>query len=465
VNSNLKPTASFLLPPVRRRVLAAVLGLSLLTGCHHGTSMERALSPREQARVYLEEKQPARALPLLEELHAQSPDDLDIARALTEAQVRSGHTDAWIAELQRRNAQAEQPVNHYMLGLAYFSRASDAGGPAVAAFERAIALAPNEAEFHYRLGLAQLESEQYAAALGPLRRAAELAPDRAAIRLPLAKALQRTGDNVGAVAALAAVVRASPTPSEVTTARALMGQIADPFAGFPKAAEGKLEEGMRSLQELDIPQQAILAFEEILHDYPDLAVVHALLGLAYERLDDAGRAVDEFKQAIELAPRDGKNQFYLGELYLARQRADAAREAYGKAVALNPLLDEAWGRLGDLSLDKRDIPAAREAFRILTSLQPEAPAPRGKLALVYQLEGDFPAAERELRRVAEKDPENMEFALRLGLLFTEETLKARKPQERKASGEEAEKWLLKVLEEQPDNALASRALQQIKAQQ
>jgi tetratricopeptide (TPR) repeat protein len=450
---------------LRRQALAAVLGVGLLSGCGHSSSMERVLTPREQARVYLEENQPAKALPVLQELQAKSPEDLDIARTLTEAQVKAGHTDAWIAELQRRNTQGERAVNHYMLGLAYFSRASDAGAPAVAAFERAIAMSPNEAEFHYRLGIAHLESEQFAAALGPLRRAAELAPDRAAIRLPLAKALHRTGDSVGAVAALNAVVRASPSPAEVTTARALMNQIADPFAGFPKAAEGKLEEGMRSLQELDAPQQAILAFEEILHDYPDLAVVHALLGLAYERLDDAGRAVDEFKQAIELAPRDGKNQFYLGELYLSRQRADAAREAFTKAVAFNPLLDEAWARLGDLSLDRRDIPAAREAFRILTSLQPEATPPRGKLAMVYQLEGDFPAAERELRRVAEKDPENMEFALRLGLLFTEQSLKSRKPEDRRSSSQEAEKWLLKVLEEQPDNALASRALQQIKAQQ
>ncbi|MFY0576011.1 hypothetical protein ACN28S_18090 [Cystobacter fuscus] len=44
-------------------------------------------------------------------------------------------------------------------------------------------------------------------------------------------------------------------------------------------------------------------------------MVHALMGLAWQRLDDAGRAVEEFKRAIELAPADGKNHFYLGELY------------------------------------------------------------------------------------------------------------------------------------------------------
>ena len=441
-----------------------MLGLGLLTGCRHGaTASERPLDARAQAREHLARNQPERALPLLEAELARTPEDLALARALTEAQVKAGRTDAWIAELQRRNAQAERAVNHYMLGLAYFSRASDAGAPAVAAFERALELKPDEPELHYRLGLARLESEQYAAAVGPLRRAAELAPERAAIRLPLAKALHRTGDASGAVAALGALVKMSPSASEVATARALMDQIADPFTRFPKAAESKLEEGLRYLHEMDAPHPAIVAFEEILRDYPDLAVVHALLGLAWQRLDDAGRAVEEFKRAIELAPEDGKNHFYLGELYLARQRPEAARPYLEKAVALNPLLDTAWFRLGDLHLERKDLKAAREAFQVLTFLVPDAVPPRGKLALVLQLEGDWAGAERELMRVVDRDPENLEFTLRLGILFMEQAKQSSRPEERREATQKAERWLRKVLEAQPENVMASRALQQLKS--
>lgn len=460
----MKTTRTLLSRPWLR---AAVLGLGLVTGCTHtaaSTSGSRPLDTLARARTYLEEKQPEKALGLLRELNLQSPDDVDVARLLTEAQVKTGQTDPWIAELQGRIAAKERAVDQYMLGLALFSRARDAGAPTVAAFERAIALSPETAEYHYRLGLARLESEQYAAAVEPLRRATTLAPERAGWRLPLAKALHRTGDASGAVEALGAVVRGRPTPGEVATARALMDQIADPFSGFPKAAEAKLEEGLRYLKDLDAPQHAILSFEEILQDYPDLAVVHALLGLAYQRLDDAGRAVDELKQAIERAPRDGKNQLYLGELYLSRQRPDAARPAFERAVALNPLLDAAWFHLGDLHLERRDLNAAREAFLVAVSLQPDAVPPRGKLALVYQLDGDYASAERELRYVVEKDPENMEFSLRLGLLFTEQALKASRPEARKTAAGEAERWLSKVLETQPENAVASRALQQLKAQ-
>lgn len=460
----MKTTRSFRFRPWVR---AAVLGLGLATGCTHTPATSSASGPRDtraRARAYLEENQPEKALALLRELHLQAPDDLDVARSLTEAQVKAGRTDAWIAELQGRLAAGERAVDQYMLGLALFSRARDAGAPAVAAFERAISLSPDTAEYHYRLGVARLESEQYPAAVEPLRRATTLAPERTAWRLPLAKALHRTGDAPGAVEALGAVVRGRPSPAEVATARALMEQIADPFAGFPRTAEAKLEEGLRYLRDLDAPQHAILAFEEILHDYPDLAVVHALLGLAYQRLDDVGRAVDEFKQAIERAPRDGKNHLYLGELYLSRQRPDAARAAFEKAVDLHPLLDAAWFQLGDLHLERRDLNAARDAFTVAVSLAPDAIPPRGKLALVYQLDGNYPSAERELRHVVEKDPENMEFTLRLGLLFTEQALKSSRPEARKTAAGEAERWLSKVLETQPENAVASRALQQLKAQ-
>ncbi|GMU09946.1 hypothetical protein ASNO1_62000 [Corallococcus caeni] len=457
-----------LTPSNRLRMLrwpAALLGLGLLaTGCGHGQAQAPALSPQAQARAYLDGNQPEEALKLLRELHARTPDDVDVARALTEAQVKAGRADAWAEELRQSIAKNERAVDQYMLGLTLFSRARDAGAPTVAAFERAITLSPSTAEFHYRLGVARLESEQYAAALGPLRKAVELAPERAGWKLPLAKALARTGDAAGAVEALGTVVKGNPTPSEVATARALMNQLADPFQNFPKAAEAKLEEGMRYLHELDAPQHALIAFEEILHDYPDLAVVHALLGLAYQRLDDAGRAVDEFKQAIERAPQDGKNQLYLGELYLSRQRADAARTAFEKAVALNPLLELAWFRLGDLRLESRDLATAKEAFQVAVTLTPDSAPARGKLSLVYQLEGDYTAAQRELRYVADKDPENTEFALRLGLLYTEEAQKARRPEERQKAASEAERWLGKVLETQPDNAVASKALQVLKGQ-
>jgi tetratricopeptide (TPR) repeat protein len=438
----------------------ALLLAALLVGCVHSTTT--GLSARDEAQVFLQKGAPDRAIPLLDELHRQSPEDLELARLRTEAYVKAGRTDALVSRLSSERTTPE-PVRHYMLGLTYFARSAEADGPAVRELQQAIALSPGTAEYHFRLGLALLESERFDAALPPLRRAAELAPGRPGLYLPLAKALARTGDTKGAIAALRTFVSQGPSPTEVATARALMEQLADPFAGFPRAAEAKLEQGLAWLKDRDVPQQAIVAFEEILRDYPDLAVVHALLGLAYQRLDDAGRAVDELKRSIELAPEVGKTYFYLGELYLSRQRPEPAREAYQRAIALDPLLDEAYLRLGDLELERRELQAALGYFRTLTFLQPDAVAARGKLSLALQLMGDYPAAARELEHVLAKDPNNVEFMLRLGLLHADRYHHASRPEERTRAAEEAARWLRKVLEAQPENVVASRTLESLRA--
>lgn len=431
--------------------------LLALAGCASGPAAA-GLTPREQATVLLQRGDGKAAAQILEQLARAAPGDLSIARALAEAHVKGGTADAFLARL----VTDDSAVSHYQQGLILFSRSADATGPAVEQFRKASAIVPGEAEFHYRLGVALLESERFEESLPELKKAIAISPGNPAWHLPLAKALHHTGDDRNAVEAVRTAITGAPTPNEVKTARALMGQINDPLARFPKQAQARLEKGIAWLEQGDVPQQAIISFEDILRDFPDLAVVHSLLGMAYQRLDDAGRAVDEFKRALELNPEDARSHYLLGELYFARQRQQQAKEHFERALEKNPTLDEAWLRLGDLALDRQDLVTARGCFRTLTFLEPEASAPRGKLALVFQLEGDWPGADRELRRVVEKEPENVEFILRLGTLHAERYLKSKVPSERKAAGEEARKWLTQVLDAQPENALASRALETIK---
>lgn len=430
--------------------------LLALAACATGPKVE-GLSKREQATVLLQRGEGAKATALLEELALESPGDLSIARALAEAHVKGGTSDAMLARL----ANDPSAISHYQRGLLLFARSADATAPAIEQFKAAMTLSPQEPEFHYRLGVALLESERFEESLPELKAAIGLQPATAAWHLPLAKALHHTGDDRPAVEAVRTAISGTPSPNEVKTARALMAQINDPLARFPRQAQAKLEKGIAWLEQADVPQQAIISFEEILRDFPDLAVVHSLLGMAYQRLDDAGRAIDEFKRALELNPEDARTYYLLGELYFARQRQQQAKEHFEHALEKNPTMDEAWVRLGDLALDRQDLTTARTCFRTLTFLSPDAPGPRGKLAFVYQLEGDWPGADRELRRVADKEPQNVEFMLRLGTLHADRYAKSKQPVERKAAGDEARKWLAKVLELQPENALASRALESI----
>lgn len=429
------------------------LALALLALAACRTTQGAGLTPREQAHVLVERGRWAEALPVLESLHQASPDDLDLARQLAEAHVRGGSASTLLSRLEgRRDA-----IACYQRGLVRFSIARQAAEPAIAELRCAVEARPDAGELHYRLGLALLESERDAEAKAELEQALALNPTKSAWALPVAKARLRLGDIEGGVAALRQVIAGSPSAAEIATARALMETALAPR--MPETARPRFEQGLQWLQVADVPQRAIVAFEELLQDFPDLSEVHALLGLAYLRLDDGGRAVDELQRAIELAPKDGRPYLYLGQLYLARQRSAQAKELLEKAVAKNPLLDDAWLALGDLALDRNDHLEARRCFQTLASLQPQAFAPRGKLALVLQREGDWPAAERELETARSHEPENPEIWLRLGLLHLERSQRAPKLSERDDGRIKARPWLEKVLERQPDNAIASQALE------
>lgn len=440
-----------------RRLRLAIFTL-VFAGCVTTSASGRPLTPREEAQVLLQRGDGAKAVPILNELVGKAPADLTLARMLAEAHVKAGTADTFLATLAGRDTA----IAHYQQGLVRFSRSSEASAEAITHFRRAAELEPGEPEYRYRLGVALVESEQFEPARVELEAAAKAAGDRTAWYLPLAKARYRTGDSKSAVEAVRIAILGDPTPADVKLARALMEQIADPFARFPRSARPQLEQAIQWLEVADVPQQAIVQLEELLRDHPDEAILHALLGLSWARLDDAGRAVDELKRAIELAPDDGKNHLYLAELYEGRQRVKNAEEHYKKALERNPVLEQAWLKLGDLSLDRQDYVTARQQFSVATHLVPESAPARGKLALVYQLDGNWPAAARELQSVLDREPENLEFMLRLGVLHTERYTKARTEAERTDASTEASKWLEKVLEQQPENALASRALERLK---
>jgi len=219
---------------------------------------------------------------------------------------------------------------------------------------------------------------------------------------------------------------------------------------------------MQWLNASDSPQQAIVALEELLLEYPDLGGAHALLGLAFHRLDDAGRAVDEFRRAAELSPGDARPHQYLAVLWQGRQRDQAARESLERALERDPLLDDAWMRLGDLALSRGDTATALRCFRILTHLLHDSPGSHSRLALVMQLEGDFPAADAALQRALVLTPDSPDLQLRMGQLHTERSRAARNATERTAHRAEAERWINKVLEAQPDNAAAAQALEALR---
>ena len=416
-----------------------------------------------QGQRELREGRTDEALALYRKALAADPSSPNAMRALVEGHFRTGRIALIIRELEERvAAQETDDLAHYGLGMAYFARSADAEGKAVAHLRRATELRPRVAEYPFRLGVVHLEAERYPEAVESLKKSRELEPGQPRHYVPLALALSRTGDRKGAVDALRAILSLNPERRDIETAKKVMARLNDTFREFPKAVEGDFQRGIDLMDRADSPQQAIVAFEEILEKFPDLAVVHAALGLCYQRIEDAGRAMDEYHRALELAPEDGRNHGYVADLYYSRERFDKAVESYRAAVERDPLNDHGYDRLGQIALQRGDAPEAARWLKLLTVVRPDDPAARQSYGLALLAQKEFGAAEREFNSILERDPRNTEALLRLGLLNMEWQSAEKDPGLKASYGEKAARYFEQVLDLQPQNVLAARMLKSLK---
>ena len=349
-----------------------MLAIAGVFACAHSAQRATKLTQLEQAQSYIRNGEPQRALPLFAQLERASPDSLEIARLKAEAYVRAGRAAELTAELESH--PKPRAATHYMLALLFAASAHPGHGAAdaCAQLEAAIALRPLEPELHYRLGLVLLLLKRQEQALGPLRRATELDGKSTAPFLPLAKALHQIGKRAEALTALAEWALRRPPEAELTAAKSVMDEIAPPFAGMPTSAQPLFLKAAVLLEE-DDPVGAIALFEQLARDHPQAAIVHAMLALCFRRLDDAGRAIDELRQAIALVPSDGRSHQYLGEVYLERRQLAQAKSEFARAIELNPLLERAHLALAQLAMQESDLPGARRHLTIAGSLDPHNP--------------------------------------------------------------------------------------------
>ncbi len=177
---------------------------------------------------------------------------------------------------------------------------------AIPLLERVTVTDPGIQMAQLQLGVAMARQRQYAAALGPLRKAVELQPDGAVARYELGVALYETGD-----------LRASATEFEIVAGR------------MPKWADARYS-----------------------------------LGSVYARINRAPDAVRELRAALDLEPRHFRANLLLGRILTLQGDASGALPHLQRAVDVQPDSSEAHAFLGDaFERAGRSADAARERKR------------------------------------------------------------------------------------------------------
>ncbi|MHB8418626.1 MAG: tetratricopeptide repeat protein [Myxococcales bacterium] len=435
------------------------LGLALLcAGCATTTAAERAKHLDQLGLDQLDDGKPCAALTKFKKALAEDEDALAPLRHEIRAARECGRLGATTADA--RTAAAKEPGSarpHYVLGLCLLagSRGEASGIEELALAHR---LAPKNAEFALRLGVALLDSERAPEALQPLRDAVALSGSDPHPHFPLAVALHRAGQDAAAVAEIGAALALEPDPHDLQEARKLLQSIHDPYRVLPEAARGRFGEGLGWLERAEAPQQAVDIFEALGREYPQVAAVQSALGLSYQRMGDSAEAVEHFERAAQLDPTLPEPHLYLGELYYSLRRYDQAAAQYRAALQQDPLLGTARERLAQISAEGGDYPAAAEQLRALVALHGGDAQARQALVEVLVAGGDVRGAEIQLQRVLKKDPKNLQAKLSLAAVLARRAEETHDAVERRRRSSRARELASEVLAVQPDNAVASRVI-------
>ncbi|MFL5424359.1 MAG: hypothetical protein ACJ783_04950, partial [Myxococcales bacterium] len=205
------------------------------------------------------------------------------------------------------------------------------------------------------------------------------------------------------------------------------------------------------------------SLEALVGRYPDLAIGHALLALAAERLEERARAVSELKHAAELAPDLPQPHAWLGELFEVTDRPELAAQEYAAAVELGPLEGDTLRRLGFLRFERLGQPsAALEPLRDAAALDPADPSLQILVARAEFAAGEAPGGLARLDRLVAGRPEEADVLVGVAAALFDRSASS-DPVERPQLTRRVVSLCEKALELRPQSANAARLLAQARA--
>ncbi|MEO8341625.1 MAG: tetratricopeptide repeat protein, partial [Nitrospirota bacterium] len=266
------------------------------------------------ARLYGQQQHYRDAEATLQRALDRHPRDMDLLnnlnRILAQAKNLAG------AELVARRMIATEPTRFdHRIRLAQLFDAQGAHEKAEAILREAIALDQNSEERHLILADFFRTRNDHSAAEHALLKAATQMPHSTKIQFGLAALYSKSGQDAKAreqYAVLAKGYEGKPAGLEAKVKLAEMDLIAGKQVEAEQQVQEVLKENPRSFDGLVLSgrmalgrrngKDAVQAFRTVLHDQPDSATVHFLLGHAYLLTGETNLAKESFEHAVALYP-------------------------------------------------------------------------------------------------------------------------------------------------------------------
>jgi protein O-mannosyl-transferase len=256
-----------------------------------------------------------------------------------------------------------------------------------------VAKHPGNSGPHLSLGDALYDRGQPAAALAQFEAALRLNPDDADAYYNAANALLRLGRMDEAIGHFQAALQLRPGYFEAHTN---LGEVYMRTGRYPEAVK---------------QYEAAVLLE------PGLAEAYYNLGNALSRAGRIPAAIRELEWALRLRPDYSAAQNNLGNLLTGTGNAAAALAHYQAAVAADPANVEARANLGTALWKAQRLPEAAEQFAQVERVQPGSAEAAQNLGTIYLHLGRLPQAARQFERVLRLQPDNATAHRDLGIIF------------------------------------------------
>ena len=294
------------------------------------------------ARLYMSQKRPADAVPLLRRVRDESPGYAEGGLLLAEAQENSGapgeavdtlnaivdenpsnfRARVQLAETLERQRKWKEAAAAWAAAQPLTQRANEIAArramallnagdsEAAEAAARALrAASPGDVRAAYILGVALEARNKFAEALPILKEAAAAAPDNNSIQFQYAAALDRTGNPAEAEKTFRAILTRDPLDATALN-----------YLGYMLADRG------------DRLDEAVSLIQRALKVDPGNASFLDSLGWAYFRQGKLDLADSPLSSAAEKQPKNSVIQDHLGDLRFKQRRKDEAIAAWQRAL-------------------------------------------------------------------------------------------------------------------------------------
>ena len=160
--------------------------------------------------------------------------------------------------------------------------------------------------------------------------------------------------------------------------------------------------------------EARQAFLELSSRYPDSALLHKLMGMAYDQQDDFKSAIAEFEAALKADPKLPEVRFGIGLLHLKLHDDNNACKWMQAELELNACYATALYYLGEIERKSGRLDSARDRYAKAVNCAPGYSDAHLGLGIVLEAQGRDGEALDEFRRAVKTAPQSSAAHYRLG---------------------------------------------------